>query len=64
MSFIDCLAITLFNAVICITLPKMLSWLQTTKANRSTQLRDIAQEMPVSEYVAQQAVSEPISLSS
>ncbi len=31
MSFIDCLLITLFNAVICIGLPKVLSLISTEK---------------------------------
>lgn len=31
MSFIDCLLITLFNAVICIALPKVLSLISTSK---------------------------------
>lgn len=31
MSFIDCLLLTLFNAVICIALPKVLSLISTSK---------------------------------
>ena len=31
MSFVDCLVLTLFNALICISLPKVLSLISTSK---------------------------------
>lgn len=34
MSFIHCLLLTLINAVICITLPKVLSLIVASRANR------------------------------
>lgn len=40
MSFIDCLLITLFNTVICIGLPKVLSLISTSKLF-TTQLQPV-----------------------
>lgn len=39
MNFIDCVLLTLANMAICITLPKLLSVLQTRKNNPTEQLQ-------------------------
>lgn len=63
MSLTDCLAITLFNAAVCISLPKVISLVQAFKVNRSNRLVDATQTTDVPEFTSQEAVAEPVRIS-
>lgn len=62
MSLFDCLWITLFNAVICIALPKTISLFLAAKAKAAAKLSESSTATSNPELAPQQPIAEPASI--
>lgn len=58
MSLLDCVLITLLNAAICITIPKILSVLASYKAKATETLSNSNAAITESELTAQPSIAE------